>query len=331
MTLEPISEESPVTSRRSARRLIFTSIKIILLSALLYFVVIAISRELKKVEDWSIFRPDWTWIFLSMLASFGVCSVQIISYRHLLRCYGQRPTWPQMMSIAWIPPLGKYIPGKVAALGGAMYMLRKFGVAAAIAISVVLMMDAFAVLLGLMIGSRLLMTEPVASRVPGGSILAIGVIVIGCIALLPAVFSRILNFGLRVLKRPPLDQLPSLLNYIVPILCGIFQWLFAGLALWCMCRSITFVDSNLIPDFIVIQACAMTIGYLALIAPGGFGVTEAIRLIALAPLLPHAQVGTVSVVVIAMRLMQIGIEVGLAGIGALIYTRISKSRQTNSA
>ncbi|HQY89864.1 MAG TPA: hypothetical protein PK402_14515, partial [Tepidisphaeraceae bacterium] len=94
---------------------------------------------------------------------------------------------------------------------------------------------------------------------------------------------------------------------------------------WCMCRSITFVDPKLIPQFIVIQACAMTIGYLALIAPGGFGVTEAIRLLALGPLLPDAQVGTVSIVVIAMRLMQIGIEVGLAGVGALIYMRISKA------
>lgn len=331
MTLEPISEESRASSRRNARRWIFNSIKIVLLSALLYFVVIAIRRELLKVEDWNVFRPDWTWVLLSMLASLGVCSVQIISYRHLLRCYGQHPTWPQMMSIAWIPPLGKYVPGKVAALGGAMYMLRKFGVAAAIAISVVLMMDAFAVLIGLMIGSRLLMTEPVASKVPGGSFLALGVIVIGCVILYPAVFSRVLNFGLRILKKPALDQLPSLFDYLVPILCGVFQWLFAGLALWCMCRSITFVDPNLIPNFIVIQACAMTIGYLALIAPGGFGVTEAIRLIALGPLLPDAQVGTVSIVVIAMRLMQIGIEVGLAGIGALIYTRISKSRPTNSA
>ncbi|HQY89037.1 MAG TPA: hypothetical protein PK402_10280, partial [Tepidisphaeraceae bacterium] len=235
--LEPISYESKASSRVRARKSIIAAIKFLLLGVLIAFVFRAIRRELLKVEDWSVFHPKLGWIALSMLASLGVCSVQIISYRHLLRCYGQKPTWPQMMSIAWIPPLGKYVPGKVAALGGAMYMLRKFGVASAIAISVVLMMDAFAVLLGLMIGSRLLMTEPVASKVPGGSFLALGVIVIGCVILYPAVFSRVLNFGLRVLKRPRLNQLPSLLDYIVPILCGIFQWLFAGLALWCMCRS----------------------------------------------------------------------------------------------
>lgn len=325
--MTPSLEQSSLQPGPSrGRKLIVTSIKVALLCALLAFVFIAIRRELVKVDDWSVFRPDFKWIVLSVLAWLGVCSVQIISYRHLLKCYGQRPTWPQMMSIAWIPPLGKYVPGKIAALGGAMYMLRQFGVAAAIAISVVLMMDAFAALLGLMIGSRLLMIEPIASRVPGGGFLALGVFVLGCIVLYPAVFSRVLNLGLRLVKRPALDQLPGLVDYILPIICGLFQWLFAGLALWCIGRSIAWIDPELIIDFIVIQACAMTIGYLALIAPGGFGVTEAIRLIALGPLIPDAPVGTVAIVVIAMRLMQMGIEVGLAGIGALIYLRISRSK-----
>jgi hypothetical protein len=305
----------------NGRRLALRVAKLSLLAAVLIFVIVAIRRDINRIEDWSVFQPDPVWILLSILAALGVASVQIMSYRHLLRCYGQTPTWNQMMAIAWVPPLGKYVPGKVAAIAGATYMLKRYGVNVTIALSVVLLMDAFPVLLGLVIGSPVLTSAPVSSLVPGGAWIAAAVVICGVVLLHPRIFGWVVNRGLKWMGRAPLERMPSLAEYFVPLMCAIAQWVFAGLSLWCMTRSLVDIELTTAWRFIVIQAAAGSVGYLALFAPGGLGVTEGVRMLTLPSLLGHAPAGTVALIVVAMRLMQVAIELSLAAVGGLLHRR----------
>src|SRR5262245_63857746 len=87
---------------------------------------------------------DWSTVRFSALPLVGafVClllvpPVQLISYRTLLGAYAQAPPLRVMAVVAWVPPLGKYVPGKVASLVGAVVILRKFNIPAGIALSVV--------------------------------------------------------------------------------------------------------------------------------------------------------------------------------------------------
>ncbi len=312
---------NPVRTSGSFKRMVLRAGKLTLLTAVLVFVVLAIRRDLNRIEDWSVFRPDPAWILLSLLAALGVASVQIISYRHLLRCYGQSPTWNQMMAIAWVPPLGKYVPGKVAAIAGATYMLRRYGVNVTIALSVVLLMDAFPVLLGLVIGSPVLTSEPVSNLVPGGAWIASAVVMCGLVLLHPRVFGWVVNRGLKLMGRAPLERMPSLVEYLVPLACAVAQWVLAGISLWCMTRSLVDIEFASTWRFIVIQAAAGSVGYLALFAPGGLGVTEGVRMLTLPASLPGAPAGTVALIVVAMRLMQVAIELTLASVGGLLHRR----------
>jgi glycosyltransferase 2 family protein len=255
-------------------------------------------------------------LVLSVVAMIGVSVVQMVSYRTLLAAYAHAPTWWQMVAIAWVPPMGKYIPGKVAALLAAMTMLRKFGVSGAVAVSVVLAMDGLAVLAGLITGAPLLFWEPIRRVVPWAWPVALGVIICGVVCLWPSVFGRLVNFVLRKLKKQPLPEMPVLSKYLVPVTCAFSQWVLAGISLLLVIYSVTGeLRIGQLPLLIAFTAVAQTIGYLALFAPGGIGVREAILLAGLTPL-----VGPLVAVIVPIRAVaQIVVDLLLALLGVLVY------------
>lgn len=311
------------------RKILLNVVKYALIAAVLWYVVATMRTELAKVnaDDWAALKPNWLLMTLAGLCLMGVNSVQMISYRSLLRAYGASPTWRQMAAIAWIPPLGKYLPGRVWALMGAIAMLKRFAINVAIAISVVIMLDAFNVLIGLIISSPLLMQPAVAKVVPAGKWLGPVFVACGLIALSPPVFGRVLTLGLKLLKKPPLERLPRWIEYATPVTCAVAQWLFAGGALWLASRSIAPVHAGDYPQFVMTAACAMTISYLAIFTVAGFGVREAIYLAMLPPLLGQGPTGMISIVVIAMRVLQTLVEAMLAGFGWWMLKLETRSRE----
>jgi uncharacterized membrane protein YbhN (UPF0104 family) len=92
-----------------------------------------------------------------------------------------------------------------------------------------------------------------------------------------------------------------------------------------MVESITDQDQwHRFPLFISFAALSQTIGYLALFAPGGIGVREAILLAGLTPL-----VGPLVGLIVPLRaLSQIVVDVMLACIGLGILARLKSSPGT---
>ncbi len=254
-------------------------------------------------------------LIFSLLGLVAVSTVQMISYRTLLGAYAHAPTWRQMLSVAWVPPLGKYIPGKVAALLAAMSMLRRFHIPAAVAVSVVLVLDGLAVIAGLITGTPLLYWKPIRDIAPWAAYISIPVLVLGIICLWPSVFGRLVNFLLRKLKKQPLSKMPPVTQYLIPVICAFAQWVLAGLSLMWMVESVTGdLKINQLPLIISFAALSQTIGYLVLFAPGGLGPREAILLAALTPL-----VGPFAAIIVPIRaIAQIVIDVVLAVIGLSI-------------
>lgn len=284
----------------------------------LAFVVRALAGQFAQVE-WETLRIGWSGVALSAVCLLGVPVVQMLSYRALLSSYTPPPGWRAMSAIAWVPPMGKYVPGKVASVVGAVYLLRRFNVPAAVALSVVLAMDGIAVLTGLMIGSPLLVWEPVARLVPMGWLWCMIVIVLGCIALYPRVYGGLINTALRILRRPPLPRVPDLKHYIVPVICMTIQWILAGLSLWFVCGAVADVQGRHMPLMISVAALGYTISYLALFAPGGLGVREAVFAVCLSQIVvPSAHA---AVVVVLVRIIQTLTEGSAALLGWMLLPR----------
>lgn len=322
-TSTPPSAPAPGTPAASSRRergkrLALIAVKLALFAVVLGFVSAALIDLFGQIQwDAIHFRPHL--VGLSLLSMLGVSTVQLIMFRTLLSAYGYRLPWGVTLGLAWVPPLGKYVPGKVAAIAGAIHLQRRHGVPGAVAVSVAVMLDGLAVIAGLVVSAPLLIWHEGLSRDLPRAWLWCLLLALGGIAVLhPRVFITLLNFLLTRLKRQPLKIVPSLGKFMLPVLAGFAQWVFAGLGLWLMARAVTdAVPPSMIPLFISTAALAMTFSYLALFAAGGLGVREGIYLVTLKSILG----APVAVVVIAMRIVQTLIELTLAGVGMALLRR----------
>ena len=309
-------------ARQPPRRSTFAAslIRWLLFIVVLAFVGYALSKQIAQVNWRAVhFRP--LPIALAALCLLLVPPVQLLSYRTLLGAYAHAPPLRVMAAVAWVPPLGKYVPGKVASLAGAIYLLRRFNIPAAIALGVVLVMDGLAVVSGLMTGSPLLLWEPVKRVVPNAWIACAIAVTLGIVCLHPAVFGRLLNFALRKLKRPALAQMPDLRHYIIPVLCAFAQWVLAGAALWFIANSVASVPVVRLPLFVAVAGLGYTISYLMLFAPGGLGPREAIFHAVLSQVVAP---GFSAVSVVLMRLVQTLTELLAASVGVLALKSVEK-------
>jgi hypothetical protein len=274
---------------------------------------VALAKHIRAI-DWSHVHFHAGYAILSGLCIVGVTLTQIVAYRLLLAAYGPAPTWRQAATLSWVPALGKYVPGKIAAISGTVYLLRRFRISAPVALSVALMGDALAVLTGLLVGAPMLRLPEIREKIAGGWVMCVALVTAAAVCLYPPVFSAIVNVALRKLKRPPLTAVPKLHYYLLPLLAAFAQWACWGAALWFATRSLAEVSIDALPRMIVVIALANTVAYLVFFSPGGLGPREGVLLGALTPLLGN----TAAVVVIALRLIQTVVEIMLAGAGLLI-------------
>ena len=308
----PAEDAAPTEAAapRSGRKRLIGLIKFALTGIVVYFVARALIDQFRQL-DWSTLRLHPGFAALSVLCTFIVHGGQLLVVVTLLRAYGHRLPWRAQLAAAWVPPLGKYVPGKVASIAGAVYIQRQYGVPASVAVSVALMLDGLALIAGLVVSTPLLMSAPVRREMPYGWAWCVALAAGGLVALHPRVFGALVNLALKVLGRSPLTTIPSAGRYAIPVVMSFSQWVFSGLALWFMTRSVVDVTVAQIPQFIAVAALAMSISYLALFSPGGLGVREWVFLISLGPTIGAAA----AVVAVAMRVAQTLIELTLAGFG----------------
>jgi uncharacterized membrane protein YbhN (UPF0104 family) len=183
-----------------------------------------------------------------------------------------------------------------------------------VGLSVAVLLDALAVMAGLIVSIPLLLTGELRARYPMAALACAVMTIVGLVLLHPRVFVALLNVALRLARRQAIDQAPPLRRYLAPVLASFAQWIFAGFGLWFMTAAVTDVAPALIPLFIACAALAMTVSYLLPFTPGGIGIREGLYLLTLGPVI-HAQI---AIVVVAMRVVQTLIEIVLAGVGAWV-------------
>jgi uncharacterized membrane protein YbhN (UPF0104 family) len=309
-----VVDPSPAARRKSSPLL--QIIKWIVFVVVLVYVGRALLDQFRKVQ-WADVHFQPLQILAGMLCLLLVPLVQLVSYRTLLGAYTHAPPLRVMAVVAWIPPLGKYVPGKVASLVGAVMILRRFHIPAPVALSVVLVMDGLAVMSGLMIGAPLVQTV-----LHSGWILTALVISIGVICLHPAIFCRLLNFVLVKIGRQPLQKIPDLRHHLIPVVCAFSQWVLAGVALWLITDSVAYVSPAQIPRFMSIAGLGYTFSYLMLFAPAGLGAREIIFQLLMKDFVVPAALSAVAVVV--MRIIQTFTELAAAMVGLLILRQLER-------
>lgn len=269
------------------------------------------------------FRPG----FLVLAAACQVARLLVIgcSYRFLLAPQCRLPRRSATFAIIWIGRLGKYVPGKLASALGTVWMLRRKGVPVRAAGSAVFLCQGLMVTVGLLVAVPLTLWQPVYQRLPMAWLWCVLVLSAGLVLLHPRVFFAASDFVLGKLRLPPLRAQRRYRNYLGCLGTIVVSVALGGIGLWFVARSVTDVPIRWVPVLTSAGALAGSVGFLAVFAPGGLGVREGILLIILGRIIAP---GDSAVVVVGARLMEVVVEVAMAGVGLLILRFLPKRSAT---
>jgi hypothetical protein len=203
--------------------------------------------------------------------------------------------------ISALSNLGKYVPGKVWAVLGMVYFLKREGYAAATAIASTGLHQAYTIVAGGLFVSALLGAEIWGrlSLVP--VLVGIG---LSMIVVYPPVFSYMLNRGLKLLKREPLPYTLSFGRSLVLLFAYVLAWVLYGTSFWCMLKGIG-LENPPFWSMVAAFGAAYLLGFLALFAPGGLGVREGVLLVLVSP---HVPAGLAAAIAVAARVWMTLIE-----------------------
>lgn len=259
----------------------------------------------------------WYSAVLSMVAVAVAVVLGAFSWRVIAVDLGAKVGHIQGSQIYLVSQLGKYVPGSVWAYLLQMELGKKVGIPRArmfistlvqVGVSVVAMLTLGAIAL-----PRLLEDNPQA-------LWLYAVLPFSLVALHPKVMTWGVNWALKVLRRPPLEQplrwqtIGKTLGY-----SGL-AFILMGVHLWLLATANGEFDPGLLLICIGTMAIGMLAGMLFFIVPSGAGARDV--LVALA-LTPAVGVTAAAAFAVASRVMFTVAELGTAGISAVLarYTK----------
>lgn len=243
-------------------------------------------------------------IFLSFLFRCLAWDVTFRKFGHMLPLL-------RTARILAISNLGRYVPGKVATVGGVLFLASKEGIpprvsgtALFINLVVPLLTAAFIFALSL-IFLDLQFSFGSALWVLGGLIL-----VASTACLQPPLFNRLSAFLYRKVRGGEFDCKLSYSFLYQNTLFILIGWAAQGLAFFFLSRAFFEIPFASLPFFIGGNAIAFMLGLISVFAPAGLGVKEGVLYLALTQCLPAAQV---AVLVLVWRIFTTVVELVLAG------------------
>lgn len=310
--------------KKKATTVLLSVAKWAIFLAVLFFVGRALAKQFAAIS-WSDVHFSVLFVVLSIVCTLAAKAFHCLTYRLLLVRFCRPPKWLPMMTIAWLPEIGKYIPGKAASILGAVWLLRRYKVPGPIAVSTVYVMNSLWVVIGLLIAVPLILWQPLHSNLPMVWLWYPALVLVGLICIHPKVFGSVGNFLLRKMGYGTMQALPRMRHYAGPAAVMLIQWVFLGLGLWCIANSFRGTPVTQVPFYVSALALAGTIGFLAIFAPGRLGIQEGLLLLILGPSIGAA---SAAILVVAVRLVHILVDVMLAALGLMIFRLPSVRQQT---
>lgn len=272
-----------------------TALFFVIFAAISYYIVRSIAGQWEVIRDYS-WQLDFRWLAGSMLVLWIVSFHIINLWRYVLfTVSGKWLGFGMAYRITIISNLGKYLPGKVWSVMGMFYLLNREGYSTPTAFVCSVLHQAFTLIAGV------IFITAVLGRVIFHGISVLPLILgtlLGVIILYPAIFARILNFGLRLLKRDPVVVRLTFIQSIVLLALYVVSWILYGASFWCLLHGLGVQPESFWIATATFDA-AYLLGFLALFAPGGLGVREGVLSVLLASTLTA---GLAAMIAVASRL-----------------------------
>ena len=283
------------------------------------FVVVAVGLAVwalwsrwPEVVD-ALHRLDLRDIVLAALATLLNAVLTGLAWRALLADLGARLPVGMAARVFFVGQIGKYVPGSlwpmvVQAELAKRHVARRSTVAATF---VLLLLSGASALLVVLVTLPL---TPASSGQGGDALRWAALLVVPVVALLhPGLLGRLLDRGLRLVGRPPLEQWTSLRGTAVATGWALLAWIAAGLQIWLLAvplgapatwRTLALAVGG--------YALAWAVGLVVVVAPAGAGAREVALAAVLSSVLDR---GAVVVVVLLSRVLFTAADLALAGAG----------------
>jgi glycosyltransferase 2 family protein len=276
-------------------------------------VVLAVLTQADQFPDADLrFAPGW-----ALLAVVGLTLSELVHatlWRMVLHRIGGEIAPLPGLSVWCLSSLGRYLPPGLLMPAVRVAGASRAGVAARVCVASMAYEAAFS-LLGALLVATLLLTE-VSELTP--LVAGIGAALVLVVALHPRVFARLCNAALRRMGR---DDLPAVLGTrtLAPFtLAYAGSFALVGLSVYAATEALHPVGASVLPAAVASFSVGFLVSLAAFFVPGGLGVREAGLAGALSLAIPFELALSVSV---AVRLVQIALELLLAGVTTLLARR----------
>lgn len=253
------------------RRMLLRIAQAIVLAAVTWFIARALASQWAAVRAaYAAADPRWGLVVLSVALTLLTYALLIETWRVVLAGWGVRIPFRAAAHIWWVSGLGKYVPGKVWAMGTVAVLAQRAGIPTmrAAGSSVVIMI--VNTLAGFLVIAAL---GPRALRLPPAALAALAGISLGLL-IAPPLFPRAAALASRLLRRTVV--LPALPRRYVLLATAtsVLAWVMYGIAFQLLAAGITGGSLGAPSVYIAAFAGSYLSGFLALVAPGGLGVRE---------------------------------------------------------
>lgn len=304
MTVDPPT--APARPGRG-RRLLRAAVVLVLLAGL----ALAVARQWGDVTGrLGRLRPGPAALALALLVA-GL-QTSMLAWRAILADLGSPLPLGTAARIIYVAQLGKYLPGSVWPIVLQMQRGRDAGVPRARAAAASLIMIALAVVTGALVG---LLALP-ALMGGGGSryTLTLLALPVGVVLLHPAVINRLIEIGLRVLRRPPLEHRLSAAGLLAAAAFFLASYLLFGLQAFVLAVALGGAGAGSLVLAVGGFAVASAAGLAFVVAPAGAGVREAVLVLVLSTAIPTSAAAAVA---IASRLLSVLADALVAALAVL--------------
>ena len=318
-------EETPILTSpppKKKRRWLRLLLGLPVLAVIWYFVGKSLIASFRAV-NWSELTIHWGWLAVTMIVLIAARLTNALNCRNTLGAMGHAVKYRHVVPIIWVASLGRYIPGKMAVVAGATFMLTRLGIRATAALAALFLATALMILLSLMACTPLMFTAAMREGFPLGYILAPAMLAVGLVCLHPRVFTRLVNLALVKMKREPLPNALRLGPYLKAVGMTVIRTLLLGVSLWTTARIFVPVPLAGLATSLGAGAMASVAGFLAVFAPAGLGAHEAVYFLTMKSLMSLAELG---LMVVLFRFLNLVADAITGSIGMLMLKQIGLDR-----
>jgi glycosyltransferase 2 family protein len=261
---------------------------------ILAFLVFIVYTNIGSLETGEV-RFDYSLMALSLVLLFPYFILLGAAWNLVLRMLGGNITNRKAMKIWLLSQIGTYIPGKIWAVLGRVYLCQREGISktkTSLSIAIELLVSTMAGIIFFVIALVMLPYQEAT-----GFYLSMLVLVpAGLVVLHPRVFNWALQLVSRKMKMEEIHVKVGFRSIVTLVAVYGFFWALLGVSAFFLINSMYPVSFTMLPAVIGIFAFAWLASFFVLIAPGGIGVREGVAVFFLSFLMPPAVAVIISLV-----------------------------------